>query len=101
MFLDGQAVMACMVPAPRADGAESVHTMPDLKLSEEAFPTTTAAAVEVEEEIEGEVAEQAADEALEVEAEAELEAEAEAEVVEELAEETVTPEDGSEQSDSD
>ena len=27
-------------PVPRADGAESVHTMPDLKLSEEAFPTT-------------------------------------------------------------
>jgi small subunit ribosomal protein S1 len=25
-------------PVPRADGAESVHTMPDLKLSEEAFP---------------------------------------------------------------
>src|ERR687896_350201 len=30
-------------PVPRADGAESVHTMPDLKLSEEAFPTSTAA----------------------------------------------------------
>jgi len=29
-------------PVPRADGAESVHTMPDLKLSEEAFPTTSA-----------------------------------------------------------
>src|SRR5687768_5512602 len=28
-------------PVPRADGADSVHTMPDLKLSEEAFPTTT------------------------------------------------------------
>src|SRR5215510_8136725 len=27
-------------PVPRADGAESVHTTPDLKLSEEAFPTT-------------------------------------------------------------
>ena len=26
-------------PVPRADGAESVHTMPDLRLSEEAFPT--------------------------------------------------------------
>src|SRR6187397_1893138 len=36
-------------PVPRADGAESVHTMPDLKLSEEAFPTATAPAVEVEE----------------------------------------------------
>ena len=30
-------------PVPRADGAESVHTMPDLRLSEEAFPTTAAA----------------------------------------------------------
>ena len=28
---------------PRADGAESVHTTPDLKLSEEAFPTAHAA----------------------------------------------------------
>jgi small subunit ribosomal protein S1 len=36
-------------PVPRADGAESVHTMPDLKLSEEAFPTSTATALEVEE----------------------------------------------------
>ena len=27
------------VPVPRADGAESVHATPDLKLSEEAFPT--------------------------------------------------------------
>ena len=31
-------------PVPRADGAESVHTMPDLKLSEEAFPTIRGAA---------------------------------------------------------
>jgi small subunit ribosomal protein S1 len=31
-------------PVPRADGAESVHSMPDLKLSEEAFPTGAAAA---------------------------------------------------------
>jgi small subunit ribosomal protein S1 len=31
-------------PAPRADGAESVHTMPDLRLSEEAFPAGRAAA---------------------------------------------------------
>ena len=35
-------------PVPRADGAESVHTMPNLILSEEAFPTTGAAAVEGE-----------------------------------------------------
>ena len=40
-------------PVPRADGAESVHTMPDLKLSEEAFPTSTAApAIEAETEAE-------------------------------------------------
>ena len=31
------------VPVPRADGAESVHSMPDLKLSEEAFPSGGAA----------------------------------------------------------
>jgi small subunit ribosomal protein S1 len=30
-------------PVPRADGAESVHQTPDLKLSEEAFPTSSAA----------------------------------------------------------
>jgi small subunit ribosomal protein S1 len=38
------------VPVPRADGAESVHETPDLRLSEEAFPTTAATAVEVDEE---------------------------------------------------
>jgi len=38
------------VPVPRADGAESVHQTPDLRLSEEAFPTSTATAVEVAEE---------------------------------------------------
>ena len=38
------------VPVPRADGGESVHSMPDLRLSEEAFPTTgsTAAFEDVE-----------------------------------------------------
>jgi small subunit ribosomal protein S1 len=35
-------------PVPRADGAESVHTTPDLKLSEEAFPSATVAAPESE-----------------------------------------------------
>jgi small subunit ribosomal protein S1 len=35
-------------PVPRADGAESVHTMPDLKLSEEAFPTGGAPPVAAE-----------------------------------------------------
>ena len=34
-------------PVPRADGAESVHTMPDLRLSEEAFPTSPAAELDV------------------------------------------------------
>jgi small subunit ribosomal protein S1 len=33
-------------PVPRADGAESVHTMPDLILSEEAFPSSGAPLVE-------------------------------------------------------
>ena len=32
-------------PVPRADGAESVHTMPDLRLSEEAFPSGAAAPI--------------------------------------------------------
>ena len=39
-------------PVPRADGAESVHTMPELRLSEEAFPTSGAAAIETDEELE-------------------------------------------------
>jgi small subunit ribosomal protein S1 len=41
-------------PVPRADGAESVHTTPDLKLTEEAFPSGAAApaAEELVEEIE-------------------------------------------------
>jgi small subunit ribosomal protein S1 len=36
-------------PVPRADGAESVHVTPDLMLSEEAFPTSGAVAVETAE----------------------------------------------------
>ncbi len=41
------------LPVPRADGAESVHLTPDLKLSEEAFPSggTVAVADEIVEEI--------------------------------------------------
>jgi small subunit ribosomal protein S1 len=41
-------------PVPRADGAESVHTTPDLKLTEEAFPTGSAATLadELVEEVE-------------------------------------------------
>jgi small subunit ribosomal protein S1 len=76
------------VPVPRADGGESVHSMPDLKLSEEAFPSSSAAAVEETEDAEdapeAELADEAevtdgaevADEAV-VEAEPEVEAEAE------------------------
>jgi small subunit ribosomal protein S1 len=45
-------------PVPRADGAESVHTMPDLRLSEEAFPTSSAAVeLDAEEEAADAVAE--------------------------------------------
>ena len=40
------------VPVPRADGAESVHSTPDLKLSEEAFPTGGAVAVEEDADLE-------------------------------------------------
>ena len=59
------------VPVPRADGGESVHATPDLKLSEEAFPAGGAvAAPEADEE---ETAEAVADEVEdEVEAAAEV-----------------------------
>jgi small subunit ribosomal protein S1 len=57
-------------PVPRADGAESVHTTPDLKLTEEAFPSGSAVEtadefvgeVEAGEEIESEPAEREAEE---------------------------------------
>jgi small subunit ribosomal protein S1 len=43
-------------PVPRADGAESVHETPDLRLSEEAFPTSSAVEVLDETELaEGDV----------------------------------------------
>jgi len=63
-------------PVPRADGAESVHTMPDLKLSEEAFPTSSAVELETGAPKEVEAEQIAAEEieAEEIEAE-ELEAE--------------------------
>jgi small subunit ribosomal protein S1 len=65
------------VPVPRADGAQSVHATPDLKLSEEAFPAGGAVAAPEEEaaevaEDEGaeeEAAESAAEPAAEVAAE--------------------------------
>jgi small subunit ribosomal protein S1 len=56
------------VPVPRADGAESVHSMPDLKLSEEAFPTTGSAVAEDVEDVE--VAPGAEDEIVEGDVEA-------------------------------
>src|SRR6187401_1855014 len=37
------------VPVPRADGGESVHSMPDLRLSEEAFPAGGAVAAPADE----------------------------------------------------
>jgi small subunit ribosomal protein S1 len=69
-------------PVPRADGGESVHTMPDLKLSEEAFPSGPAASVEVADEV---VEETEAGEAIGADVEeavdAELEPEAHVETV--------------------
>jgi small subunit ribosomal protein S1 len=107
-------------PVPRADGAESVHTMPDLRLSEEAFPTSGAGTIETDEElVEETVAEEAAEEVVveevaeeivaedsaeDIVAEVELEGveleevEAEAEIADELSEEQAV-EAGSEQSD--
>src|SRR6185295_3114415 len=70
------------VPVPRADGAESVHSTPDLKLSEEAFPSGSAAAV-AEDADEAEVAE--AETAVVEEAETEPVAEAESEAEPEAA----------------
>ena len=71
------------VPVPRADGAESVHSTPDLKLSEEAFPTGGAVAVEENADLEPTEAVDAADAAV---AEEEPVAEADAdEVVAETA----------------
>ena len=78
------------VPVPRADGAESVHSMPDLKLSEEAFPTTGSAAVEDVEDVE--IAPGAEDEIVEGDVEAlgedepQAAAEPEPEVVEDAPE---------------
>jgi small subunit ribosomal protein S1 len=69
-------------PVPRADGAESVHTMPELRLSEEAFPTTSAAPVDMD------VAEEAEAEGGDTEAD-EIVAEVEVAGAEEAAEEIV------------
>ncbi len=102
-------------PVPRADGAESVHTMPDLRLSEEAFPTVAATETEAEaektaEEIVAEeiVAEEIVEEELAEEAVEEVVAEVELEEAEvELEEAAVDASDepalevAAEQSDSD
>ncbi len=89
-------------PVPRADGAESVHTMPDLRLSEEAFPTTSAVALDVEGESEAAEAAEAIEEtegaeegeeiAEEIVAEVELEEAEEAEEVEQAEEAEVVAE---------
>jgi len=76
------------VPVPRADGGDSVHSMPDLRLSEEAFPSSGAVVDDVEpvagsedEIVEGslvvEEAEDAAQPAVEADAEPEAEPDAE------------------------
>jgi small subunit ribosomal protein S1 len=89
-------------PVPRADGAESVHTTPDLMLSEEAFPTTAPPEPESAEES----AEDGADEAAEEQADEPMTAEAapatsgEEPAAEEAPDEQAL-EVGSEQSDSD
>ncbi len=67
------------VPVPRADGAASVHSTPDLKLSEEAFPTSGTVAAEDAEAVVDEVVEAAEEPA------AAEEPTAEAEVAEEPA----------------
>jgi small subunit ribosomal protein S1 len=95
-------------PVPRADGAESVHTMPDLKLSEEAFPTTSAAPelteaagedVEPVEEEPGPAEPEAEEEEAPMTAEVEPTAEDEEPAAEDAEEQAL--EVGSEQSDSD
>jgi small subunit ribosomal protein S1 len=73
-------------PVPRADGAESVHTMPELRLSEEAFPTSGVATIESDEELADEtVAEEVAEEVVAEEVAEEI-------VAEEIAEEIVAEE---------
>jgi small subunit ribosomal protein S1 len=78
------------VPVPRADGAESVHATPDLKLSEEAFPAGGAVAVpEVDEDETAEAVDnedEPATEALVDEDEAEAEPVAESAEAEPVAE---------------
>jgi small subunit ribosomal protein S1 len=74
------------VPVPRADGGESVHSMPDLRLSEEAFPSSAAATEDVDvapgaedEIVEGSLVVEDTEEPAEAETAPESEAEAEVE----------------------
>jgi small subunit ribosomal protein S1 len=76
-------------PIPRADGAESVHETPDLKLSEEAFPAGGPATVEADAE---EPDEAGAPEAVAHEPEAVAEAEAMVEESVDEADEAGAPE---------
>jgi small subunit ribosomal protein S1 len=62
-----------MQPLPRADGSESVHSTPDLKLSEEAFPASAEPASELP-----------ADETVEAAAAPPVEAEASSDVAESI-----------------
>ncbi len=77
-------------PVPRADGAESVHVTPELVLSEEAFPTTSAAVLDVDAEVEVDGAEDAEAPSEEVAAAAEEAVALSGEVVAD-AEEAVAP----------
>jgi small subunit ribosomal protein S1 len=72
-------------PVPRADGGESVHTTPELVLTEEAFPASSATETPIEAADENSIeapAEDAAEDAAEIPAE--TPAETAAEVVEEV-----------------
>ena len=53
------------VPVPRADGAESVHSTPDLKLSEEAFPSSASIVLEDDLELQADSEDEAPEPAVE------------------------------------
>jgi len=90
------------VPVPRADGGESVHSMPDLRLSEEAFPAGGAVAAPADET---EADEADADDAAETEVEeteapgddAEVESEADEDEVVAVADEAEVEDDASDE----
>jgi small subunit ribosomal protein S1 len=73
-------------PVPRADGAESVHTMPDLRLSEEAFPTSSAAPSEADLDAEPQTEDAPAEDVVaEVEADFDAEPESQDAIAEDVA----------------